>query len=165
MSLFDDSVDITVVDATGDKNELEQHSLNLDDYDYEGDYAYRDNYDYSYDYLERPPENVNCSLFEGPKKVTADLENKKCTEFNEEGYRCVPFYACKGGEIITNGAGLANVRGAGMEVAVFNPLDSKCEESLDMCCRHPDWKDVPLEEEIELPPAIPVECLDEFQNL
>ena len=44
-------------------------------------------------------------MFEGPKKVTEDLENKKCTEFNEEGYRCVPFYACKGGEIITNGVG------------------------------------------------------------
>ena len=53
----------------------------------------------------------------------------------------------------------------GAEVAVFNPLDSKCEESLDMCCRHPDWRDVPLEQEIELPPKIPVECLDEFQNL
>ena len=55
------------------------------------------------------------------------------------------------------------MRGAGEQV--FNPLDSKCEESLDMCCRHPDWKDVPLEQEIELPPKIPVECLDEFQNL
>ena len=55
---------------------------------------------------------------------------------------------------------LANVRGA--EVAVFNPLDSKCEESLDICCRHPDWRDVPLEQEIELPPKIPVECLDQF---
>ena len=55
------------------------------------------------------------------------------------------------------------MRGAGEQV--FNPLDSKCEESLDMCCRHPDWKDVPLEQEIELPPAIPVECLDEFANL
>ena len=60
---------------------------------------------------------------------------------------------------------LANVRGAHVEAAVFNPLDSKCEESLDMCCRHPDWKDVPLEQEIELPPKIPVECLDEFENL
>ena len=58
---------------------------------------------------------------------------------------------------------LANVRGA--EVAVFNPLDSKCEESLDMCCRHPDWRDVPLEQEIELPPKIPVECLDTWKTL
>ena len=58
---------------------------------------------------------------------------------------------------------LTNVRGA--EVAMFNPLESKCEESLDMCCRHPDWRDVPLEQEIELPPKIPVECLDAFQNL
>ena len=91
-------------DITENKNELEQHSLNVEDYDYD-DYSYRDNYDYSYEYLERPPENVNCSLFEGPKKITEDLENKKCTEFNEEGYRCVPFYACKGGEIITNGVG------------------------------------------------------------
>ena len=48
---------------------------------------------------------------------------------------------------------------------MFNPLDSKCEESLDMCCRHPDWRDVPLEQEIELPPKIPVECLILFQNL
>ena len=53
----------------------------------------------------------------------------------------------------------------GAEVAVFNPLDSKCEESLDMCCRHPDWKDVPLEQEIELPPKIPVECLDTWKTI
>ena len=91
-------------DITENKNEIGQHSLNVDEYE-TYDYAYRDNYDYSYDYLERPPENVNCSLYEGPKKITEDLENKKCTEFNEEGYRCVPFYACKGGEIITNGVG------------------------------------------------------------
>ena len=96
------SVTSTTVTSTKseNKNEIEQQSLNV-----EYDYTYRDNYDYNYDYLERPPENVNCSLYEGPKKVTEDLENKKCTEFKEEGYRCVPFYACKGGEIITNGVG------------------------------------------------------------
>ena len=39
------------------------------------------------------------------KKEIEDIEKKKCSEFGADGFRCVPFYACKEGEIITNGAG------------------------------------------------------------
>ena len=34
-----------------------------------------------------------------------DLEKKKCADFAKDGFRCVPFYGCKEGEIITNGVG------------------------------------------------------------
>ena len=79
----------------------------------------------------------------------------KCDEFRNDGFRCVPYYACKGGEIITNGAGLLNTR-----TLVFNPEDAICEENVEnICCRLPEWKDLPLEQEIPLPPPIPHECL------
>ena len=38
-------------------------------------------------------------------KEIEDLEAKKCSEFANDGYRCVPFQACKDGEVVTNGAG------------------------------------------------------------
>ena len=63
-----------------------------------------------------------------------------------------------GGEIITNGYGIADIRRRSSAL-----LDSKCSEILEICCRHPDWKDVPLETyvEIENPPA---ECEEDFYD-
>ena len=68
----------------------------------------------TYDYLD---ENVNCSLYGGPKKI--DFESKKCTEFNEDGYRCVPFYACEDGIIITKGVGILNIRAGSVMANCF----------------------------------------------
>lgn len=63
-----------------------------------------------------------------------------------------------GGEIITNGYGIADIRRRSSAL-----LDSKCSEILEICCRHPDWRDVPLETyvEIENPPA---ECEEDFYD-
>ena len=48
----------------------------------------------------------------------------------------------------------------------MDPLISKCPGDLEICCRHPDWKDVPLEKlsEIPLPEEIPVKCLAELKE-
>ena len=129
------------------KNESEQGS---DEYETE-----------TYDY----PGNVDCSKYGQIKQIRDDLENKKCTEFSEDGYRCVPYYACHDGEIVTNAVGLIDLRtDPEDESDTFNPSDSKCEESLDICCRHPDWRDVPLKQEIKLPPKIPDECLNQYNE-
>ena len=45
------------------------------------------------------------------KNVKEDLDNKKCSEFENDGYQCVPFFACKDGEIVTNGIGILATRG------------------------------------------------------
>ena len=45
---------------------------------------------------------------------------------------------------------------------VFNPADSKCDKQKDVCCRLPEWKDVPLDEEIIVPPRPPAKCIQEL---
>ena len=45
------------------------------------------------------------------KQVRKDLANKKCSEFADEGYRCVPYYACNDGEILTHGQQIISIRG------------------------------------------------------
>ena len=52
--------------------------------------------------------------------------------------RCVPYYGCKGGELIVNGEGIVDIRN-------MDPLNSKCPGDLEVCCRHPDWRNVPIE--------------------
>ena len=94
------------------------------------------------------------------------MANKKCSEFAIDGFQCVPFHACKGGEVVTSGAGTLGPRNTPGLDKLFDPLDSKCEDSQEICCRMPDWKDVPLEEqsEIPLPEEIPVRCLTELKE-
>ena len=50
-------------------------------------------------------DEPDCSKYGDALNEIEDLENKKCSEFADEGFRCVPFYACKQGEVITNGRG------------------------------------------------------------
>ena len=117
-------------------------------------YAYDTNYEYE-DY----DNEIDCSIYGQAQIIIKEIENKKCSEYKADGFRCVPFYSCKGGEIITDGRDILGVRGA-----IFNPLDSKCDDSYtDICCRHPDWRDVPLETyvEIENPPP---ECEEDFYD-
>ena len=64
------------------------------------DYGYE--YDYVYEYLQ---DDSNCSIYSNALKKIEELEQKKCSEFVNDGYKCVPFQACKDGEIVTNGAG------------------------------------------------------------
>ena len=56
---------------------------------------------------------------------------------------------------------LLNIR-SGLTDDTFNPLDSKCDDFLEICCRLPEWKDVPLEKEILVPPRPPVKCIQEL---
>ena len=75
--------------------------ISAEEEDYVYEYA-----DYGEDYDEYYGEEaVDCSNYEASLKKLEDLEEKSCSEFAEDGYRCVPFFACNGGEIVTNGAG------------------------------------------------------------
>merc|ERR1712037_451816 len=78
------------------------------------------------------------------------MGKKKCSDFASEGFSCVPFYGCLAGEIITNGATLINTRGLNGRKRKkrsfdLGPLDAKCFCGTEICCRHPEYKDVPLE--------------------
>ena len=74
--------------------------------DYINDYTYED---YSYDYDYDP--SIDCSKYGKAKEIKEALDNKKCSEFVDEGYQCVPFYVCNEGEIITHGGGVFSIRG------------------------------------------------------
>merc|ERR1711983_750047 len=79
-----------------------------------------------------------------PKDIIEDERFKQCSSYAESGYRCVPYYSCENGEIITDGGGLINVRFSSLNDVQLDPETSKCPGSLEMCCRHPDWIGLPI---------------------
>jgi hypothetical protein len=79
-----------------------------------------------------------------PKDIIEDERFKQCSSYAESGYRCVPYYSCENGEIITDGGGLINVRFGSLNYVQLDPETSKCPGSLEMCCRHPDWIGLPI---------------------
>ena len=85
-----------------------------------------------------------------PKDIIEDERFKQCAAYAESGYRCVPYYSCENGEIITDGGGLINVRFAGLDDVQLDPETSKCPGSLEMCCRHPDWIGLPIQSPIPI---------------
>jgi len=108
---------------------------------------------------------IDCSEYGKAYQVRTDLENKKCSAYEIVGLcQCV-----KWGEVITSGADIMSQRDTFFNVTydqIFDPLDSKCDDLLENCCRMPDWKDVPLEEQsvIPLPEEILVKCLAELKE-
>ena len=116
-------------------------------------------------YDDDDDEAIDCSEYGKAYQHRTDLENKKCSAFAIDGFQCVPFYACKGGEVVTSGASILSQRVSTLD-QLFDPLDSKCDDLQEICCRMPDWKDVPLEKqsEIPLPDEIPVKCLAELKE-
>jgi hypothetical protein len=75
----------------------------------------------------------------GNPGVEEDSEFDKCEYYEQHeddyGYECVPYYNCKNGTIITDGGGLFDIRGN-----FLDPLTSKCESYLEVCCRHEDYE-------------------------
>merc|ERR1719348_1543507 len=83
-----------------------------------------------------------------PIEVIKATNNMKCDFYTEkEGYECVPYYQCDAGTIITDGAGLLDIRwgkdvceDTQPEVAVLDSTDLMCPGSLDVCCKDPDFE-------------------------
>merc|ERR1712154_309303 len=72
-------------------------------------------------------------------KATSNVDNvfENCADYTEsQGYECVPYYQCHNGTIITDGAGLIDIRNG---FAALTPEDSKCPGFLDVCCKDPDF--------------------------
>merc|ERR1719361_2663646 len=84
------------------------------------------------DYVE-----TNDNLVEEKATVEVDTVFENCHEYTEtQGYECVPYYQCTNGSIITDGAGLIDIRNG---FASLTPEDSKCPGFLDVCCKDPDF--------------------------
>merc|ERR1711872_279902 len=81
------------------------------------------------------PESAQQVVDKATVEVNTDFEN--CADYTELlGYECVPYYQCHNGTIITDGAGLIDIRNG---FASLNPEDSKCPGFLDVCCKDPDF--------------------------
>ena len=78
-----------------------------------------------------------------------EFAKKKCSDFESDGFICVPFYGCLAGEIITNGATIINIRGLNgrrkKRSIDLGPLDAKCFCGSEICCRRPEYRNVSLE--------------------
>jgi len=77
-----------------------------------------------------------------PQGYIEDDQYDNCTFYYEYGFECVPYYQCQDGFIITDGAGLFDIRN-GFD-PVLDPENSKCESYLEVCCRDENFSDVPL---------------------
>ena len=70
-------------------------------------------------------------------QVESDRTFPDCSDYSQQlGYQCVPYYQCSNGTIITDGAGLIDIRNG---FAALNPEESKCPGFLEVCCRDPDF--------------------------
>merc|ERR1712228_158572 len=88
--------------------------------------------EYPNDYV---PESAQQVVDKATVEVNTDFEN--CADYTESlGYECVPYYQCHNGTIITDGAGLIDIRNGFGSLA---PEDSKCPGFLDVCCKDPDF--------------------------
>merc|ERR1712008_130447 len=117
-----------------------EESQNEDEYGY--DYSYSGESEYYDDYVYESSDD--------PALVVKDeFANKKCSDFELDGFSCVPFYGCLAGEIITNGATIINIRGLKgrrkKRSIDLGPLDAKCFCGTEICCRHPEYRNVSLE--------------------
>merc|ERR550517_2112387 len=80
---------------------------------------------YPSNYVE--PDSSNLVKDEANVEIDTVFEN--CDQYTEEfGYECVPYYQCHNGTIITDGAGLIDIRNG---FASLTPDDSKCPGFLD----------------------------------
>merc|ERR1711872_742160 len=90
------------------------------------------NNEYPNDYV---PETAQQVVDKATVEVNTDFEN--CADYTQSlGYECVPYYQCHNGTIITDGAGLIDIRNGFGSLA---PEDSKCPGFLDVCCKDPDF--------------------------
>jgi len=91
---------------------------------------------YPNDYV---PESAQQVVDKATVEVNTDFEN--CADYTDLlGYECVPYYQCHNGTIITDGAGLIDIRNG---FGALAPEDSKCPGFLDVCCKDPDFTPPP----------------------
>merc|ERR1712115_382270 len=83
------------------------------------------------------PDNSPLTDSETKATVEVDTVHENCADYTEQfEYMCVPYYQCSNGTIITDGAGLIDIRNG---FGSLTPEDSKCPGFLDVCCKDPDF--------------------------
>merc|ERR1712038_191831 len=86
-----------------------------------------------------PDDYQEASIGKLNSVATTEVDNvfENCADYTESlGYECVPYYQCQNGTIITDGAGLIDIRNGFGSLSVE---DSKCPGFLDVCCKDPDF--------------------------
>ena len=74
-----------------------------------------------------------------------DLEpSDNCTDYSETGYKCVPYYNCENGSIITDGGGIIGIRVDDSDRVILDPSNSICPGLLEVCCRSDDFFNQPV---------------------
>merc|ERR1711931_451968 len=82
---------------------------------------------------DTPADHSPASNNDPIDKATVETSAEYTEQF---GYECVPYYQCHNGTIITDGAGLIDIRNG---FGALTPEDSKCLGFLDVCCKDPDF--------------------------
>merc|ERR1712215_230754 len=93
-----------------------------------------------------PDSSANLVEEQRPAHVSVDKRGAECSSYASLGYECVEYYQCRDGHIITDGAGLIDIRfGAtpAQDSAILDPTVSKCPGQLEVCCKDPDHVDPP----------------------
>ena len=70
---------------------------------------------------------------------------KNCTSFSESGYKCVPYYNCADGMVITDGGTLLGIRTDDGKPQL-DPENSKCLGFIEVCCRKTNFFQEPIKE-------------------
>jgi len=83
------------------------------------------------------PDDYNTNNQVTNANIEEDNQFEHCADYTEKfGYECVPYYQCANGSIITDGAGLIDIRNG---FGALNAEDGKCPGFLDVCCKDPDF--------------------------
>ncbi|KAK7074091.1 hypothetical protein SK128_015686 [Halocaridina rubra] len=93
----------------------------------------------------------------GPRTPTPE-EVSNWSYCNNGLGRCVPYYLCREGNIVTDGAGLIDIRiGPNRNsTETRTTSSSECEQFLDVCCNDPEAKPLPIPDPI--PPENKLQC-------
>jgi len=68
-----------------------------------------------------------------------DTDKRQCSEYNDVGYYCVPFYQCdEDSKIIIDGEGIVDPRS---DIVHSLATTSQCDKLIDRCCLHPYKRD------------------------
>jgi len=76
--------------------------------------------------------------------VFDEPQTRQCSEYEDKGYRCVPYYTCdECNAIIIDGAGLFDPRNTVDTCKTSKEHEkavvSECDKPLHVCCRHPKY--------------------------
>ncbi len=70
------------------------------------------------------------------KSVIFVRSSKNCSHYHSDGFRCVPYYRCNDGKVVTDGDGRSDLIS---NQITLDPNASKCQGDLEICCQLPKF--------------------------